>query len=243
MFMVVVALGVLSLMAHAQRGRGLRSVATGVRTAVSLGRSVQRISGGRPNPGRGGSLRQRTGRGRGAHGGGAAVRHGAGGRRRRPVGVGAARVASRIRAATHRNRLGSHRKGGSRASLRTGAAQQSTGTATPTVSEAATSSVTPEERDALKNEIMRLIQGPQKPDPAQIDSLAGHLAEALARKNLSGPDRTRLMNAVGKALNEALQAGRAASDLQAALTAAGVSQTDAQTVADDLKTLASSPQK
>lgn len=229
LWLAVIMFGLVATTAHAQRGgRGLRGVVSGVRAAVGIARQTHRIGGGGA---------KRVGR----RGGGSLSAGRAAGLRSAKAGSGARRVirtrASSLRTATKHVHPDAKPKPGASGTIRTGGDQQSVGPAAPPQAEP----VSQEQRDAVKREMMAMVQGGWRPAPDLMEELATRLAEVMAHRKISGAARARLMSAVGKALNESWQANQALAALSAVLADSGVGASEAQAVVDDLKALADRP--
>ncbi len=109
------------------------------------------------------------------------------------------------------------------------------------------SQVTPEMKQALKNDLMAMADGATKPDPALVDKLAADLADAMSDGNISNAEKAKLTNdlyAVMYSANiPASEVNQAIADAQVILAASGVTKQDVQTIVADLKAIATEAQK
>lgn len=104
------------------------------------------------------------------------------------------------------------------------------------------SQVTPEQKQAMKNDINAMATGATKPDPATVDKLTNDLSTAMSDGNLSAKEQAQLTADMQKVLNSANipadEVTQTISDAQAILTASGASKEDAQKVSADLQAIA-----
>ncbi len=109
------------------------------------------------------------------------------------------------------------------------------------------SQVTPEMKQALKNDLMAMAEGATKPDPALVDKLAADLADAMSDGNISNAEKAKLTNDLYAVMNSAnvstAEVNQAIADAQVILSASGVDKQDAQTIVADLKAIAAEAQK
>lgn len=109
------------------------------------------------------------------------------------------------------------------------------------------SQVTPEMKQALKNDLMAMADGATKPDPALVDKLAADLADAMSDGNISNAEKAKLTNDLYAVMNSAnistAEVSQAIADAQVILTASGIEKQDAQTIIADLKAIAAEAQK
>lgn len=109
------------------------------------------------------------------------------------------------------------------------------------------SQVTPEMKQALKNDLMAMADGATKPDPALVDKLAADLADAMSDGNISNAEKAKLTNDLYAVMNSAnistAEVSQAIADAQVILSASGVTKQDAQTIANDMKAIVAEAQK
>lgn len=104
------------------------------------------------------------------------------------------------------------------------------------------SQVTAEQKQALKNDLLAMVDGATKPDQVLVQQLANDVAEAMADGSLDNKEKAQLSNDLYKVMNSANipveEVNQAVADAQAILIASGVSKSDMQTIAVDLKAIA-----
>lgn len=109
------------------------------------------------------------------------------------------------------------------------------------------SQVTPEMKQALKNDLMAMADGATKPDPALVQKLADDLADAMSDGNISNAEKAKLTNDLYAVMNSAnipaSEVNRAIADAQVILAASGVTKQDVQTIANDMKAIVAEFQK
>lgn len=109
------------------------------------------------------------------------------------------------------------------------------------------SQVTPEMKQALKNDLMAMADGATKPDQALVQKLANDLADAMSDGKISNAEKAKLTNDLYAVMNSAnvstAEVSQAITDAQAILAASGVDKQDAQTISADLKAIAAEAQK
>lgn len=109
------------------------------------------------------------------------------------------------------------------------------------------SQVTPEQKQALKNDLMAMADGATKPDPALTQQLANDLSQAMSDGKLAASEKAKLAKDLEAVMNSAnipmSEVQAAISDAQAILAASGVTQSEVQTVANDMKAIAAEAQK
>lgn len=104
------------------------------------------------------------------------------------------------------------------------------------------SQVTPQQKQALKNDLLAMAEGATKPDAALVQQLANDLADAMADGSIDSKEKAKLANDLQKVMNSANippeEVNQAIADAQATLTASGVDKSDVQTIVNDLKAIA-----
>ena len=104
------------------------------------------------------------------------------------------------------------------------------------------SQVTAEQKQALKNDLLAMADGATKPDQALVQQLANDFSSAMADGKVDSKEKAKLSNDLYKVMNSANipadEVNQAIADAQAILTASGVSKATAQTIATDLKAIA-----
>ena len=104
------------------------------------------------------------------------------------------------------------------------------------------SQVTPEQKQQLKNDLMAMADGAQKPSQASVSQLATDLQAAWSDQKLTPVEQKKLMadvTAVFTSANiPASEVQATVIDAQAILTASGVTKEDAVAIANDLKAIA-----
>lgn len=109
------------------------------------------------------------------------------------------------------------------------------------------SQVTPEQKDALKKDLMAMADGATKPDPAAVQSLSSGLSQAMADGQFSYKEKVDLTQDVQQVMNSANipkeEVEKALKDAQLILESSGVSKADAETIMTDLKAIAAEGQK
>jgi hypothetical protein len=109
------------------------------------------------------------------------------------------------------------------------------------------SQVTPEQKQALKNDLLAMADGATKPDPALVQQLANDLSAALADGNVSNAEKAKLTKDLDAVMDSAsipaAEVQQAISDAQAILTASGVDKADVQTIVKDLQAIANEAKK
>lgn len=109
------------------------------------------------------------------------------------------------------------------------------------------SQVTPEMKQALKNDLMAMVDGATKPDQALVQKLADDLADAMSDGNISNAEKAKLTNDLYAVMNSAsipaAEVNQAIADAQVILAASGVTKQDAQTIANDMKAIVAEFQK
>ena len=105
------------------------------------------------------------------------------------------------------------------------------------------SQVTPEMKQALKNDLMAMADGATKPDQALVQALANDLSKAMADSSISNQEKAQLTKDLYAVMNSAnvpaSEVNQAISDAKTILTASNVSQQDVQTIVKDLKAIGS----
>ncbi|MBP6823413.1 MAG: hypothetical protein KA368_17825 [Acidobacteria bacterium] len=109
------------------------------------------------------------------------------------------------------------------------------------------SQVTPEMKQALKNDLMAMADGATKPDPTLVDKLAADLADAMSDGKITNAEKAKLTNDLYAVMNSAnipaSEVNQAVADAQVLLAASGVEKQDAQLIVNDLKAIAAEAQK
>lgn len=109
------------------------------------------------------------------------------------------------------------------------------------------SQVTPEMKQALKNDLMAMADGATKPDQALVQKLADDLADAMSDGNISNAEKAKLTNDLYAVMNSAnipaSEVNQAIADAQVILAASGVTKQDVQTIANDMKAIVAEFQK
>ena len=109
------------------------------------------------------------------------------------------------------------------------------------------SQVTPEMKQALKNDLMAMAEGATKPDPAAVDKLASDLSDAMSDGKITNAEKAKLSNDLYAVMNSAnipaSEVNAAIADAKVILTASGISKNDVQTIANDLKAIANEAKK
>ena len=109
------------------------------------------------------------------------------------------------------------------------------------------SQVTPEMKQALKNDLMAMAEGATKPDQALVQKLADDLADAMSDGNISASEKAKLTNDLYAVMNSAnipaSEVNQAVADAQVLLAASGVDKQDVQTIANDMKAIVAEFQK
>jgi hypothetical protein len=107
--------------------------------------------------------------------------------------------------------------------------------------------VTPEQKQELQNDFLTLSKGATKPSKDAVTKLANDLSAALANKNVSAKDQALLAKAINVVMNNGnlspAQAQAFVTTAQNSLKASGVTESEAQTVASDLKAIVTELQK
>lgn len=105
------------------------------------------------------------------------------------------------------------------------------------------SQVTPEQKQALKNDLLAMADGATKPDQALVQQLANDLADAMSDGSIDSKEKAKLANDLQKVMASANipmdEVNQAIADAQAILAASGVTKSDVQTIVNDLKAIAS----
>ncbi len=109
------------------------------------------------------------------------------------------------------------------------------------------SQVTPAQKEALKSDLMAMVDGAVKPDPALVQKLADDLADALSDGEISSREMAKLVGDLEAVMNGAnvsmSEVDKAISDVKAILLSSGVSQADVQQIVRDLEAIAEEAQK
>ncbi len=104
------------------------------------------------------------------------------------------------------------------------------------------STVTQEQKDALRDSIYNLAEGTTKPDKAMVQTLANDLAQSIADGNLSNQEKTKLANDLQKVLNSANisvdELNAVIADAKSILEASNIDKNDVETIVNDLKAIA-----
>ena len=104
------------------------------------------------------------------------------------------------------------------------------------------STVTPEQKQQLANDLLATAQGANKPSSAKVATLADELSAAVAQKPLSDTDRNRLLTNLAAALNPAniqpAQMQVIIADVQAIFQVNGLARKDAVKITDAVKAVA-----
>ena len=106
--------------------------------------------------------------------------------------------------------------------------------------------VTPGLPQQFQKDLIGAVQGPAKPGRESISRLAEDLAAALSERKLSAPQQARLAKDIHVVLNNAyapVEAQVHGNEMLAILKAIGVGQSEVQTLANDLKAIASELQR
>jgi len=104
------------------------------------------------------------------------------------------------------------------------------------------SQVTQAQVNQLKNDLMNMVDGANKPSQSSVHKLAQDLADAVADGNLSPREIDKLMKDIEAVFESASlpasEVNAAITSAKAILTASGITKNDVQTIGNDLKTIA-----
>ncbi|MCE1248544.1 MAG: hypothetical protein LWY06_18050 [Firmicutes bacterium] len=100
------------------------------------------------------------------------------------------------------------------------------------------STVTPEMKQQLSNDIMGMCKGATKPSQSSVDKLTTDLTSALSDKQLSKQEMVKLSKDLNYVLNSANisdeQIQQIVTDAETILKSSGISKSDAETIKNDL---------
>lgn len=103
------------------------------------------------------------------------------------------------------------------------------------------SEVTTAQKNAVKQDLQKILSGACKPSQQSVQTLANDLSKAVADGTISTSEATKLVHDVTVVLNEAnvsqQDVQKLLADVQTLLKATNLSRSDAQTIYDDVKAI------